>query len=252
MPRDMDLDPAAYETRTFNTPDMPTKFNHRPLRQIHVYDTIGSGRGWDCLKAVDLRTGRIWAVKESRRPKKEAVGESWKIPFKREVEALAQLSHPNIVRLEHHQGWSLGLPVQIFFQPCKGNVHSLLRRPHRCFEDPSAPESWVPSFISQALSGIAFIHKHKMVHRDIKPENILYDNGPNNSMEFARGGDSTLSFMAPETTRYGDCGSASDVYSFGVMLLEVLGKYCVSESRLSIEEWREKLRNFNARHYASY
>lgn len=172
----------------------------------------------------------------------------------------------NIIRLEHHQGWSLGPPVQIFFQLYKGNVHSLLRKPHRCLENPSAPESWVPSFISQTLDGLSYIHKHRMVHQNIKPESILYGNGgPNNSVMFyisgfslavpkgfSGGGAGIPSYMAPETTRYGDCDSASDVYSFGVTLLEVLGKYCVSESRLSVDEWRAKLMIFNAKHYASY
>ena len=91
--RDRNVDPTSYEARTSNTPNVPKEFDRKPLRQIYVYDTIGSGRGWECLKAVDLRTGTVWAVKESRNQKKEAVRESWKAAFKREVEALAQLSH---------------------------------------------------------------------------------------------------------------------------------------------------------------
>lgn len=161
MPEDLNPGPRAYEPRTFNTPDVPTKFNHRPFRQIHVYSTIESGRGWECLEAVDLRTGRIWAVKECRDSGTEAVGESWKVAFKREVEALARLSHVcfpaasgisstsfakikfqrNIIRLEHHQGWSLGRPVQNFFPLCKGNVRSLLRKPHRCLEIHQLPKA---------------------------------------------------------------------------------------------------------------
>lgn len=93
MPEDINLDPRAYKPRTFNTPDVPTKFNRRSFRQIHVYSTIESGRGWECLDAVDLRMGSIWDVKECRDPGTEAVGESWKVAFKREVEALARLSH---------------------------------------------------------------------------------------------------------------------------------------------------------------
>lgn len=93
VPRDTNLDPTAYEARTFNTPNVPMEFNDKPLRQIHVYDTIESRGSWKCLKAVDLSTGNIWAVKECRNSKNEAVGESWKAAFKQEVETLAQLSH---------------------------------------------------------------------------------------------------------------------------------------------------------------
>ncbi|KFY46045.1 hypothetical protein V495_02685 [Pseudogymnoascus sp. VKM F-4514 (FW-929)] len=265
-PRDSHPHLTRHECRTFNTPNVPAEFDDKPPRQIHEYDTIDSGAGWECVKAVDLRTGRIWAVKGSRNPEEKVIGEPWKAAFTQEVETLAQLSHRNIIRLEHHQGWSLGPPVQIFFPLYKGTVRDLLHQPHRCFENPSAPESWVPSFISQTLAGLAFIHKNNMVHRDIMPENIVYDNGgPNNSKmfyisgfgltvpkEFASGGAGSLSFLAPETTRYSHCDSASDVYAFGVTLLEVTGKYCISESRLSTDEWRAKLKAFNAKHYASY
>ncbi|OBT86369.1 hypothetical protein VE02_03831 [Pseudogymnoascus sp. 03VT05] len=176
VPRDRNLDPTAYEARTVNTPNVPMEYTNKPLRQIHPYGKIGSGGFGNVFKAVDLRTGCIWAVKECINPKKEVLGENWKLAFKQEVEALAQLSHRNIIRLEHHQGWSLGRSVQIFFQLCEGSVHDLLPEDHQCFQN-TAPESWVPSFISQTLDGLAFIHKHGMVHRDIKPENILYDNG---------------------------------------------------------------------------
>lgn len=75
LPREQNLDPAAYEVMTLNTPDVPMEFNNNPLRQIYVYDTMGSGKGWKYLKAVDLRTGSIWTVKESRDNKKEVVRE---------------------------------------------------------------------------------------------------------------------------------------------------------------------------------
>lgn len=160
----------------------------------------------------------------------------------------------------------MGRPVQIFFQLCKGSVLDILDQPHQCHKSPTGPEAWVPSFISQTLDGLAFIHKHGMVHRDIKPENILHDNGrQHDSIMFyisdfgltvpkhlIKGGAGTIPFLAPETTRDGQCDSASDVYSFGVKLLEVLGKYCVKESRISVDEWRRKLRAFGVKNYANY
>ncbi|OBT86368.1 hypothetical protein VE02_03830 [Pseudogymnoascus sp. 03VT05] len=61
-----------------------------------------------------------------------------------------------------------------------------------------------------------------------------------------------LNFMAPETTRIGQCDSASDVYSFGVTLPEVIGKYCIEESMFRVEKWRTKLRAFGVKDYANY
>jgi hypothetical protein len=93
VPRDRNLDPTAYEARTVNTPKVPKEHDNKPLRQVHSYGEIGSGGFGHVFKAVDLRTGCIWAVKECINPKKEVLGENWKLPFKQEVEALAQLSH---------------------------------------------------------------------------------------------------------------------------------------------------------------
>jgi hypothetical protein len=92
-PRDSHPHLTRHECRTFNTPNVSAEFDDKPPRQIHEYDTIDSGAGWECVKAVDLRTGRIWAVKGSRNPEEKVIGEPWKAAFTQEVETLAQLSH---------------------------------------------------------------------------------------------------------------------------------------------------------------
>lgn len=126
---------------------------------------------------------------------------------------------------------------------------------------------WVPRFIDQVLSALAFIHRNGMIHRDIKPGNILYDDLPGDSgrtfyisdfglatSKESLGGliGGCLPYMAPETTRNGECTNASDVYSFGVILLEVLGKYCVHERKMAVQDWREKLRVCGVRDYRDY
>jgi hypothetical protein len=93
MPQHKNVDPASYEVRTQNTPNVPIQFDCKPLRQIHVYMTIGSGAFGNVSKAVELGTGDIWAVKECRNPKKKLVGDSCKAAFQQEVESLAKLSH---------------------------------------------------------------------------------------------------------------------------------------------------------------
>jgi hypothetical protein len=91
--RDPNLDPTAYESKTANTPSVPVEYDGQPLRQIHVYSKIGAGAFGVVSKAVDLATGSIWAVKECKNPGHGAMGETWKVAFKREVEKLAKLSH---------------------------------------------------------------------------------------------------------------------------------------------------------------
>ncbi|KAI9172676.1 Serine/threonine-protein kinase PrkC [Paramyrothecium foliicola] len=265
VPRIPNLDSTAYEARTINTPDVPVEYDGQPLRQIHVYNKIGSGHFGNVSKAVDLATGRIWAVKECRRPDNSLVAESWKAEFKREVETLARYSHPNIIRLEHHQGWSLGRPVQIFFQLCQGSVFDILPA-HNCYKNPSAAMlvPWFTEFVNQVLSGLAFMHRNGVVHRDLKPQNVLFrtistvwhfyisDFGLAASFSSVKGIAGDVHYMSPESTRYAKFTRASDIYSFGMTILEVLNKYCPSEGELSESQWREKLKNFRVRNYRDY
>ncbi|RMZ77654.1 hypothetical protein DV738_g4220, partial [Chaetothyriales sp. CBS 135597] len=267
VPRDPKLDPTAYEARTHNTPVVPVEYDGRPLRQIHVYKVLGSGGFGTVSQAVDLATGKLWAVKESNKTHDRGRdrAEKWKAAFKHEVEKLAKLNHPNIMRLEHHQGWSPGRPVQIFFELCTGHVGDLLPYPHHCNDRPTSIQSWVPSFIDQVLAGLAFMHKNRMIHRDLKPENILFKQKDRWSMQFyisdfglavsphsLNGIAGTTVYMAPEATIYGDCGTFSDVYSFGVMLLEVLGYWCVQEGFDKVSRWQQKLKGYGVREYGKY
>ncbi|RMD45107.1 hypothetical protein DV735_g111, partial [Chaetothyriales sp. CBS 134920] len=252
--RDPNLHPTAYEARTRNTPVVPPQYDGRPLRQIHVYKELGRGGFGTVFLAVDLATGKLWAVKESKQSIRSDPKESWKAEFKREVEKAAKLCHPNIIRLEHHQGWSRGRPVQIFFEVCHGSMREVLPRHHDCRDRPVSVHSLVPTLIDQVLRGLAFMHANDVVHRDIKPENILFNVGPGKSVRFlisdfglAASVDSidniagTMPYLAPEATKRSECGPRSDVYSFGVMLLEMLAFWCSREGFDDVSKWRKKL-----------
>jgi serine/threonine protein kinase len=107
------------------------------------------------------------------------------------------------------------------------------------------------------------------VHGNLGPSNILYSYRPGHrephfyisavGLQTLQAPLTSLSgttmYVAPETSRHGQFGSAADVYSFAMVLLELLGKYCpreASPSLFSAADWREKLRQYGAIHYRAY
>jgi hypothetical protein len=96
IPKDPKLERDAFEKRSPNTPRVPKKFDGNPTRQIYIYKHLGSGAFGSVSKAVDLATGRLWAVKECLPSTSKDKGETWKVDFKREVEKLATLQHVRI------------------------------------------------------------------------------------------------------------------------------------------------------------
>ncbi|KAK0732492.1 kinase-like domain-containing protein [Apiosordaria backusii] len=245
------LNPAQIEIepKSPNAPVVPIDLDKQPLRQTHTYKVLGEGAFGRVSLAVDLASGELFAVKECKKRTKKA-------DFKVEVEQLAKLRHPNIVKLEHHQGWVEGMTVQIFLPLYDGSLTKLLPE-HRCGREfPSKPPKWLGHFIDQVLSGLAFMHDKKIMHRDLKPDNILYkgsgsqltfvisDFGLATSAKNIKDVGGTLVYLAPEATREGIMTRATDVYAFGLLLLEVLGRYCPREGDarfLSVADWRKKL-----------
>ncbi|KAF8025771.1 hypothetical protein BT93_F2568 [Corymbia citriodora subsp. variegata] len=158
--------------------------------------------------------------------------------FKREVEVLSRMRHPNMVLLvgacpeygclvyEYMDNGSL--EDRIF---CKNNT---------------PPIPWRSRFkiAAEIATGLLFLHQTKpepWVHRDIKPSNILLDRHhvskisdvglarlvpasiANRVTEYhmtAAAG--TFCYIDPEYQQTGMLGVKSDVYSFGVMLLQII------------------------------
>lgn len=96
----------------------------------------------------------------------------------------------------------------------------------------------------QVLSGLAYLHKRKIVHRDIKPSNLLINSSKNvkiadfgvsrilaQTMDPCNSAVGTIAYMSPERIntdlnhgRYD--GYAGDIWSLGVSVLEFyLGRF---------------------------
>ena len=155
--------------------------------------------------------------------------------FKREADAVAQLSHPNIVPI-HEVGEHQGRPYLTLEFVEGGNLLQHLRA--RPLDFRAAAE-----LLRQLARAMQFAHRRGILHRDLKPANILLaHDGTPKIVDFglAKQLDGTASvqaaatqsgailgtpsYMAPEQAggKSKDIGPAADVYALGAIFYECL------------------------------
>lgn len=151
----------------------------------------------------------------------------------REAQVLAQLDHPNIVRV-HELGRKRGYRYFLMDYVEGQNLRQLLKR------SPLTPLQIVQMAL-QVCDALEHAHSRGVIHRDIKPENILIDTtgrvkladfglalmaeSPAQNLRLTLEGQllGTPDYMSPEqreTPRQVD--HRSDIYSLGVVLYEAL------------------------------
>ncbi|KAL2261231.1 hypothetical protein VTK26DRAFT_4541 [Humicola hyalothermophila] len=278
--RDRECPGGIRERLSEYTPIVPGEesMESRIKREIHHYRKLGKGCYGTVFKAVDLETGKLWAVKTCRNPDGSVFpGDSWKSVLKNEVEKLGKLTHKHIIRFDYHQGWSPESEVvEIFLPLCDGDLYKILQRyshQHNCHAPQKGRRSLWPRFtpvlIDQVLSALAFLQEQGIVHLDIKPDNILYtvdqlSEDQESSMTFylsdfgytgyahEAAPKGSHGYMAPEISENSYVSTYSDLYSFGVTLLEVMGIYCTDYEMDSRFDWRKKLRNYGVKGWETY
>jgi len=175
--------------------------------------------------ADDLRLGRQVAVKvltpeESRQPR--AVEQ-----FRREAQAAAALSHPNVVAV---YGWGcVDDTAFLVMEHVDGpDLRQLLR------EHGPLPEELAVRLAAQLLGALEMAHGRGIVHRDVKPRNVLIDSrGSARLADFGIAASAededdaevvygTALYVAPELVRGQSVDGRADLYSLGVLLYEVL------------------------------
>lgn len=159
-----------------------------------------------------------------------AVDSAMRAMFFREMDSLAAVEHPRIVKLVRKG--SSGVAFWFAMELCKGgSLAAMIGRSGR----PMDPKQAV-ALVSDALEGLAFAHERGMVHRDVKPGNMLIgDDGRGKISDFGlaksfdRAGLSgftmtgsfagTFEFMPREQlTNFRNVRPTSDVFSAGATL----------------------------------
>ena len=148
--------------------------------------------------------------------------------FRREIQLLASLNHPNIAGL--HNAFRFEDQLVMVMELVEGE--DLRARSRRT----PIPLPTLLDYAAQALAGLEYAHKHDVVHRDIKPANIMVSaNGPVKLLDFgiAIAGQFTdltvagsligsPTHMSPEQVRGEKATPQSDIYSLGVTIYELI------------------------------
>ncbi|MGH2377477.1 MAG: serine/threonine-protein kinase [Candidatus Limnocylindria bacterium] len=147
--------------------------------------------------------------------------------FVREAQALAKLSHPNVVSV-YDVGEVDGLPY-IVMEHLPG--HSLKQ-----LIDRDGPLSVADAvrLAAEIASGLSFAHSRGIVHADMKPSNVLLDEAGHAKIAdfgIARAPQedaptpqlfATAMYVAPERVEGKAVSGASDIYGLGLVLYEML------------------------------
>ncbi|HEU4386083.1 MAG TPA: protein kinase [Anaeromyxobacteraceae bacterium] len=187
------------------------------------------------FEAFDRKLGRLVALKAIR-PGPRNLAEARREALEREAEAIAHLSHPNIVTL-HDLGAGDHGPFLVMEMLHGGTLQERLARGPL----PVAEAVDVAVDVARAL---AHAHELRVIHRDLKPSNVfLTEGGGVKVLDFGlanilgsggmRGG-GTPGYMAPEQWRHEAVDDRTDAFGLGVLLFEMLtGRlpYRVSQDR---------------------
>lgn len=209
---------------------------------------IGKGGMGEVYRAHQSNLNRDVAIKVVSREWLESIDEGDEEAetlvqrFRREVQAMAQIRHPNILQVFDHDA----ITVKKCDQDTSIEYISMEYIPGGSLRDTMSDEgfypeedlikTWVRRYYFPVLTGVMALHDSGIVHRDLKPENILMDQDTPKIADFGLARSSRLKpvtqsmdvkgsphYMSPEHFfDFKRADQRADVYSLGKMLFEAV------------------------------
>ena len=194
--------------------------------RYEILECIGTGGMAVVYKTRDHRLNRLVAVKILKSDL--AQDADFRRRFNAESQAVAQLSHPNIVSV---YDVSRGGDTEYIVMELIDGI--TLKQ----YMQKRGQLNWRESlhFITQILRGLSHAHSRGIVHRDIKPQNIMVlrdgsvkvaDFGiaclENSAQTLTQEALGSVHYISPEQARGERTDSRSDIYSAGVVMYEML------------------------------
>jgi serine/threonine-protein kinase len=195
------------------------------LSNLKVLSQIGSGGMGRVYLALDEALGRKVAIKAIH--PRYIGNEVLRSRFMREARSLAQLTHPNVVRI-----YGLGKPDE----PPHFVMEHLDGVPLTQAAHPLELRQKI-ELIHKVMVTVDFLHQHQLIHRDLKPANILV--GPDlepklldlglalpleDRAKLTQSGEimGTPEYFAPEQATGAPIDPRTDVFALGTILYELL------------------------------
>lgn len=195
--------------------------------RYEVLKRVGSGGMADVYMAKDHKLNRNVAVKVLK--SKYVEDEKFLKKFETEAQAVARLSHPNIVNI-YDVGMEDGINY-IVMELAEGiTLKEYIRK-----KGYLSPKETV-EISTQIASAISHAHKNHIIHRDIKPQNILVsDTGiikvtdfgiakatSSNTVTSTATAMGSVHYISPEQAKGRFCDEKSDIYSLGITMYEMV------------------------------
>ena len=194
--------------------------------RYEILERIGTGGMAIVYKAKCHRLNRLVAIKILKSDL--AQNEEFRRRFNAESQAVAQLSHPNIVSV---YDVSRGGDMEYIVMELIDGI--TLKQ----YMEKRGQLNWRESlhFITQIMRGLSHAHSRGIIHRDIKPQNILVlrdgsvkvaDFGiaclADSAQTLTQEALGSVHYISPEQARGDRPDARSDIYSSGVVLYEML------------------------------
>ena len=194
--------------------------------RYEILESIGKGGMAVVYKAKCHLLNRLVAVKILKNDLDH--DEDFRRRFNAESQAIAQLSHPNIVSV---YDVSRGGDTEYIVMELIDGI--TLKQ----YMERRGQLNWQESlhFITQIIRGIGHAHSRGIIHRDIKPQNIMVlrdgsvrvtDFGiaclENSNQTMTQEALGSVHYISPEQAKGDRIDSRSDLYSAGVVLYEML------------------------------
>ena len=199
------------------------------ISDFEISEELGAGSFGHVYLVTHKTTKAKYAIKAI--DKRNKSNQSEKPYFRREIEVMYKIHHPNVVKLYGHfedNNYCYFIMEYI----AKGNIYQLI--PHD--NKKKLNTKIVASLMKGVISAVYYLHHMKpiIIHRDIKPENVLLgdgliakltDFGWSNYMQEDEKRQTvcgTPIYLAPEIIKEEGHDEKVDIWCIGVLLFELL------------------------------